>query len=181
MMKVILIAAVAENGVIGNDGEIPWDYSEDLEHFKETTTGSPVIMGRKTFESIIDRLGSPLPNRMNIVLTSDSGAVYDSEWTSSDGDWGFTPPVGSIDEAVWLAESVADDIEASETYVIGGASVYEQFIDRADKMIITEIPGEYEGDTYFPEWDDSEWKAMQGETREELTITTYGRVEDRYE
>ena len=180
-MRITLVAAVAENGVIGNDGEIPWYYPEDLEHFKETTSESPVIMGRKTFESIIDRLGTPLPNRINVVLTSDHGTVYNSEWTTSDDDWGVTPPVSSIDEAVELAESYTDDLGTSATYVIGGASVYEQFLDRADKMIITEIPEEPEGDTYFPEWDESEWKAMNVDERGELTITTYGRIEKRYE
>lgn len=176
-MQITLIAAVAENGVIGNNGEIPWYYPEDLEHFKETTTGSPVIMGRNTYESIVDRLGTPLTNRTNIVLTSKPGEIRSGGWASFDGDPWVTEPVLDIEGA----EAVAHGCPSNTAYVIGGESVYEQFLDRADKMIITEIPEEPEGDTYFPEWDESEWKAMHGEERGELTITTYGRIEKRYE
>ena len=136
-MDVVVVAAVAPNGVIGADGGLPWHYPADLRHFKELTMGSPVIMGRVTYESIADRLGGPLPGRTNIVLTR-SGVDLD----------GAVRVVRSIDDARVAAEETG-----SETaYVIGGRSIYEQVLERdlADRLVVTEIPEPYEGDTFWP-------------------------------
>lgn len=163
-MKLSLIAAVAENGVIGVDGDMPWHYSEDLQRFKATTMGHPVIMGRTTYDSIESRLGGPLPGRTNIVLSGreslelPEGAVR----------------VSDTDEALELARQALD--EGQETvYVVGGATVYEQFIDEADELVITEVPEAPEGDTFFPEIGD-EWIETGREDGDEVTFVTYERA-----
>ena len=159
-MEVAIVAAVAENGVIGADGSMPWELPEDLAHFKATTVGHPVVMGRRTFESIVARLGGPLPDRTNIVLSrSDpdlpAGAVL----------------AGSVDEALEEAAKTG----AAVAYVAGGATIYDQFLPRADRLHITEIPESPEGDTTFPEWDRSAWRLDDRETEGDLTFLTYER------
>jgi dihydrofolate reductase len=139
--RIVLVAAVADNGVIGRDGDIPWRIPEDMRHFKAVTTGHPVVMGRVTFESI----GRPLPNRTNIVITRSPG------W-SADG----VTVVGSVDEALAAARGVARG-SASDVMVIGGARVYEALIGKADVQVITEVHQSPEGDTFYPAFDRSEW------------------------
>lgn len=159
-LDVVLVAAVAENGVIGADGELPWHYPEDLRHFKETTVGHPVICGRRTYESIVDRLGEPLPGRTNVVLTTGDLDLPDGAVRA-----------GSIDEALAAARETGSDV----AYVVGGASVYEQFLDLADRLVLTEIHESHEGDTYFPGVDWSEWAVLDRDDREELSFVEYGR------
>jgi dihydrofolate reductase len=162
MTRLVLVAAVAENGVIGADGAMPWHYPADLRHFKQTTMGQPVVMGRRTYESIAAELGGPLPGRTNVVLSSRD----------------LDLPEGAV-----LADGVEAAIEAvvatgAETaYVIGGATVYEQFLPRADGMILTEIPESPAGDTHFPEWDPAEWREVSRETETEagLAFVEYRR------
>jgi dihydrofolate reductase len=155
-MEKIIVAAVAENGVIGKDGELPWHIPEDMEHFKELTTGNPVLMGRTTFESLPDSV-RPLPGRTNIVLTR-SGVEADVK------------EAGSIQEAYRTADEHGDKL-----FIIGGASVYEQTLDDADRMEITRIYEEYEGDTEFPDWDRSNWEEVKREDNEEFSFLTYER------
>lgn len=157
-MDEIIIAAVADNGVIANDGDIPWNYPEDLAHFKETTTGSPVIMGRTTYEEIEADLGGPLPERDNIVLSRDT-----DDNLPDDVDQAY-----DIDDAVDTASQYDD-----EAYIIGGASIYEQFLDRADEMVLTAIPEKPDGDTYFPTWDRNNWTKTKTEQRGDLNIHWY--------
>ena len=162
-MKIALVAAVAENGVIGADGEMPWHYPEDLRQFKETTIGHPVVMGRKTYESIETRLGGPLPGRTNVVLsrrerlTLPEGAIH----------------ARGVEEAIERAEKSLEG-DRDTVYVIGGATVYEALIDRADELLITEIPESPDGDTYFPDIGD-EWERSESETAGELRFVTYRR------
>lgn len=144
-MDITIIVAIAKDGVIGKNGSIPWHYPEDLAHFKETTTGHPVIMGRRTFDGIFDRLGHPLPDRVNIVLSK-------SRTEFSDGVLHAT----TIDEALNIAEKHIEKEE--KVFVICGQSVYDQFLPLADQMVITRIPEKYGGDTQFPSWDPDEWK-----------------------
>jgi len=159
-VELVLIAAVAENGVIGDDGGMPWHYPADLAHFKETTMGHPVILGRRTFESIAAQLDGPLPGRTNIVLSRSDPEVP---------------------EGVVVVESVEAAVEATieagvETaYVAGGATVYEQFLPLADRLVLTEVPGEPEGDTRFPEWDSEEWVEVERVEDGELAFVTYER------
>jgi len=141
-----LIVAVARNGVIGKAGDLPWRISEDLRHFKKTTRGHAVIMGRKTHESI----GRALPKRRNIVVTS-SGAAFDGCETA-----------GSLDEAIALARTTDPC-----PFVIGGASLYLEALPLATEVHLTTIDEEVEGDTYFPTdlSDFEEVQAWAGETR----------------
>ena len=134
-VDLVVVAAVAENGVIGDEGGMPWHYPADLAHFKRLTTGHPVIVGRTTYESIADRIGGPLPDRTSVVLTTrdldlPEGAVV----------------ANGLDEAVALADADAADRGVDAAYVIGGAAVYEQLLDRADRLVLTEVPERPDGD-----------------------------------
>jgi dihydrofolate reductase len=161
-MKLSLIAAVAANGVIGVDGDVPWQYPEDLTHFKQTTTGHPVVMGRRTFESIQRDLDGPLPERLNIVLTTTPHRLPDS-----------VTAVTSTTAA--LAE--AADSGASTTYIIGGATVYEQFLPQADELLLTELTAAFDGDTVFPTVDWSCWTETERTTHSEFDIVKYTRTD----
>lgn len=154
-MEKIIIAAVAKNGVIGKDGDIPWHIPEDLQHFKEKTTGNTVVMGRKTFESLPDSF-KPLPDRQNIVLTRSD---FDPE-----------------NESVVIANSLDEAWEKSENekvFIMGGAGVYEQTLGEADKISLTEIDEEYEGDTFFPEFDEEKWREVKRDEREGFDFVEY--------
>jgi dihydrofolate reductase len=165
-MELTLIAAVAENGVIGRDGEMPWYFPDDLKRFKQRTLGHTVIVGRVTYESIVDRIGGPLPGRTNVVLTRHPERVDTSD-----------PAVRvatTTDEAIQLAREAG----AEQAFVAGGASLYEQFLPIADRLVLTEIHGSFEGDTRFPDWERENWHATERETREELSFVTYERHGD---
>lgn len=157
------IAAVAENGVIGRDGDLPWDPVEgDLLHFKEETIGHPVIMGRVTYDSIVDRLGGPLPERQNIVVSRSNHYHEENVRT-----------VRSPGSAISLALRIDD-----AAYVIGGESIYRALLPFCTRMLITEVPGEYEGDARFPDWDDRGWKeAGREELSESVALVEYRNVE----
>ncbi|MFB6166845.1 MAG: dihydrofolate reductase [Candidatus Nanohaloarchaea archaeon] len=163
-MEFVIIAAVARNGVIGKDGDIPWSYPEDWKHFKETTMGHPVIMGSTTYEGIVENLGEPLPGRTNIVLSREEMDVPDE-----------VVNVHGIDEAVEAAEESGEDT----AFVGGGASVYEQFLERGlvDRMLITKIPEEPDGDTYFPAWDQEGWKETRRQSIGDLEAVTYESID----
>jgi len=163
-MDVVLVAAVADNGVIGAEGRMPWDYPADLARFKEITMGHPVVMGRKTYEAIEARLGGPLPGRPNIVLSRGRPALANG-----------VHHAGSIEEAVRLARTAADG--SGPIFVIGGATVFEAFLPRADRLLLTEIHAAHEGDTYFPEWDRDEWQEIAREEREAFDFVEYHRIE----
>lgn len=137
MTRYSLIAAMDKNRLIGSNNNLPWHLPADLAFFKRKTLGKPIIMGRKTFESI----GKALPGRRNIVVTRDA------QFNAADCEL-----VDSIDAALELCRDEA------EIMLIGGASLYRQFIARATCMYITRIDHEFSGDTWFPEFDESEWK-----------------------
>jgi len=138
-MILTLIAAVAENGVIGDRNALLWHISEDLKRFRQLTTGHPVIMGRKTFES----LGRPLPGRTNIVVTRTRTAVE-----------GCTA-VDSLEEAIRRASAAPG---GEESFIIGGAQLYAQALPVVERLRLTVVEHPYEGDTRFPEWDRSAWE-----------------------
>ena len=138
-MIISLIAAMDKNRVIGKNNTLPWSMPADLKRFREITKGKPVIMGRKTFESI----GRPLPDRLNIVMTRDKN--YRAKGCVM---------VHSVEEAIAAAG------DAAEIMVIGGAEIFGQFLPLADKMYLTIIDAEFEGDTFFPEYDPKEWKKI---------------------
>jgi len=166
---IVLVAAVAENRVIGDDGGMPWHYPADLAHFKRLTVGHPVIVGRATYESIADRIGGPLPDRTSVVLTTrdiDDDDLPEGAVVATD-----------LAAAVLRAAADADERGVDAVYVIGGATVYEQFLDRADRMVLTEVPERPEGDTRFPSWDEGEWAEVARETEGDLAFVTYERVD----
>ena len=139
MTRLSLIVAMDENRLIGRDNDLPWRLPNDLRHFKQVTMGKPIIMGRTSFESI----GKPLPGRQNIVLTRDSA------WQAE----GCTV-VTSLDAAL---EAAGD---AEELMVIGGAQVYTQALDKADRVYLTYVHGSFEGDTWFPELATEQWREI---------------------
>ena len=140
-MIISLIAAMDKNRLIGKENGLPWHLPADFKHFKAVTMGKPVIMGRKTFESI----GKPLPGRQNIVISRSGFAV--------DG----VTVVNSIEQAL---QQVAN---AEEVMIIGGASFYEQMIDRADRMYLTHVEAECQGDAWFPDFDMNHWLVISEE------------------
>jgi dihydrofolate reductase len=156
-MEKIIIAAVAENNVIGKDGEIPWHIPEDLQHFKKKTTGNTVVMGRKTFQSLPESF-KPLPNRQNIVLTNSN----------------FEPK----NESVVLANSLNDAWQKAKNekvFIIGGERVYKQTMKEADKIILTEIEKRYDGDTYFPKFSKDDWTKKEKDQRDGFKFVEYTR------
>ena len=142
-----MIAAVAKNGVIGRNNQLPWHLPNDLKNFKHVTMGKPLIMGRKTFASLGNK---PLPGRTNIVLTHDTSF-------SASG----IQVVNNAQAAVSLAENICQELEVDETMIIGGAQIYEFFMPFAQRLYITQVQKEIDGDTYFPEFDQDDWKLME--------------------
>lgn len=140
--RVSMIVAMSQNRVIGKNNQLPWHLPADLKHFKHLTMGHPIIMGRKTYESI----GKPLPGRDNIILTHDTN---------------FEAPgcivVTSIDEAI---ES-ADLEEQKEIFIIGGAGIYQQLLARTERIYLTLVHHHFDGDTFFPELDKKTWLEKQ--------------------
>lgn len=134
-MTLALIASVARNGAIGRGNELVWDEPQDKQFFKRTTMGYPVIMGRKTWDSLPPRF-RPLPGRRNIVVTRQAG------WRAEGAE-----TAGSLEQAVAMAAS------APRAFVIGGAEVYERAMPLADELVLTEIDRDIDGDAYFPPWD----------------------------
>jgi dihydrofolate reductase len=144
--RLVLVAAVAENGVIGQDGDMPWRLPGDLKHFKKTTLGKPVIMGRRTFDSIGRK---PLPGRPNIVLTRDKNFRAAGVTVAA-----------TLDEALQIAEREAAKLSAEEIAVIGGSTLYQETLPRAGRLYLTEVHASPEGDTRFPEFDRAAWREV---------------------
>ncbi len=149
-MIVSIIAAVAENGTIGRDGDLPWRLSSDLRRFKEITMGKPVVMGRKTWDSI----GQPLPGRANIVVTRNAAFVAEGADVATD-----------IDGALEVARRRAAEAGVDEIFVIGGAALYEAALASADRLYLTEVRAEVGGDTHFPDVDAAQWREIAREER----------------
>jgi dihydrofolate reductase len=142
---ISIIVAVANDGVIGGGGDLLWRISEDLRRFKSITSGHTVIMGRKTFDSI----GRALPNRRNIVITRNS------EWSAAGCE-----RASSVEEAIGMCDPT------EEVFIIGGGEIYRQAFALADKLYITHVEGDFEGDTYFPAISADEWSAVSEERYE---------------
>jgi dihydrofolate reductase len=141
-VRIALIAALADNRVIGYKNRLPWRLSADLQHFKRVTMGKPVVMGRKTWESI----GRPLPGRTNIVVTRDTGLRAEG-----------CVVVHSVQQALEVAAG------ADEVMVMGGADLYAQVLPRADRLYLTEVAADVEGDVRFPDIDPNDWVEVQRE------------------
>lgn len=164
--QICLIVAIAENGVIGRDGKMPWHLPAELKYFRERTIGKPVIMGRKTFQSI----GKPLPGRDNIVITRD--ATFSAAGVVS---------VGSIEAAVAEAQAAAAASGATEIMVIGGADIYRQSLPLADRVYLTLIAALPEGDATFPALDEREWRLVQEKSIQQGDAATFDASARVYE
>lgn len=147
-IHISLIVAMARNRVIGINNKLPWYLPNDLKYFKQVTMGKPILMGRKTFESI----GKPLPGRLNIVMTRDPS------W-QADG----VKVTHSIDEAIALAQAQCEIQGGDELMVIGGDEIYRQSLPRADRLYLTQVHAEVEGDAFFPEINWDEWEEIARE------------------
>lgn len=166
-MRITLIVAMTRDRLIGRGGGLPWHVPEDLKHFKQATMGRAIVMGRRTYDSV----GKPLPGRRNIVVTRNPAVVK----------VGVAPPaaettldvVDSLDGALDLCRQRGEDVVC----IVGGAQIYEEALPRADEMIVTYIdePG-VTGDTYFPAWNDAEWRAEPYPHEGSLEIVRYSRV-----
>lgn len=139
-MKVSLIVAAAKNGVIGQDNQMPWHLPEDLKYFKRVTMGKPVVMGRKTYESI----GRPLPGRLNIVVSRQPGWLPEDEFGRES-----VRVVADINSGIAAAKEVAKSSSLDEVMVIGGAQIYAACTDVVDRVYLTEVNAELEGDAFF--------------------------------
>lgn len=160
MKKIIsLVVAAADNNVIGRDNAMPWHIPEDFKHFKTVTMGKPCIMGRKTFESILAQLGKPLPGRVNIVV-SRKNYQHDGALTCKD-----------------LSEAIEQGvkIETDEICIIGGAQIYAQALELANKIYLTRVHQSPEGDAFFPALG-KEWKEESRDNREGFSFLTYTRA-----
>jgi dihydrofolate reductase len=144
-MIVSIIAAAAENDVIGKDNDLPWHLPKEFQHFKDTTKGHHVIMGRKTFESF----PQPLPERPNIVITRQK--YYHRQGCEV---------VNSLEDALNIARENGEE----EAFVIGGEQIYRMALPHTDRMYLTRVHTEVDGDTYFPKFDESEWKVTDQQT-----------------
>ncbi len=142
-MRIALVVAVAENGVIGSGGGLAWKISDDLKWFKKITLGKPIVMGRKTFDSI----GKALPGRANIVVTRSR--TFAAEGVTA---------VASLDAALAAAEAAAKGAGAEEICVIGGGEIYRQTLPRAGRIYLTRVEARVEGDTFFPPIDPAQWR-----------------------
>ncbi len=149
-MQIALIVAAAENNIIGCDNQLPWHLPKDLQYFKSVTMGKPIIMGRKTFDSI----GRPLPGRVNIVVTRQAGWCHEGVEVAS-----------SLPQAMSLAEDVAVDA-VSEVMVIGGAQIYAEAFALADKIYLTRVHAEVAGDASFPVMAANEWRQLSCQRHE---------------
>lgn len=149
-MSITIVASLSRNGVIGKHNSLPWHIPEELKHFRRVTTGGTLVMGRKTFESI----GKPLPDRNTIVLTSDR-------------NWSFegVDVIHDFDDVLTMSEYV-------DLFIVGGGSVYQQFVDYADIMILSVIDMEIDGDTFFPTIDD-DWELYSSDDFEQYTVKEY--------
>ena len=142
-VEIVLVAAIGENGVIGSNGQLPWRLKSDLQHFKRVTSGRPVVMGRKTFESI----GRPLPNRTNIVLTRDLQFAAPG-----------TTLATSLDAALAIARDDARRRGILEIMIIGGGDVFDATMAMADRLEITHVHASPDGDVLFPAIDPAVWR-----------------------
>lgn len=162
--EIVVIAAVAEkNRVIGKDNKLPWYISEDLKRFKRLTIGHPVLMGRKTFESIVARLGKPLPHRRNVVLTKSK----------------YRPAFPEVETYDSLEAALAALADEKRFAIIGGESLFRKALTITDRLELTIVEGDYEGDAFFPAYEhliDREIRLLTKEEKDGYRFETYERI-----
>ncbi|WP_411963199.1 dihydrofolate reductase [Haloferax sp. YSMS24] len=160
-MELVSVAALSENNVIGRDGELPWpSIPEDKTQYRNRIADSPVILGRQTYESMLD----DLPGSAQIVM--------------SRSDQSFDVPTAHHARSVEEATEIAASLGAETAYVIGGGAIYDLFQPHLDRMVLSRVDGEYDGDTYYPEWDTEEWRLDSETPYERFTLQEWVRVDD---
>jgi len=178
MQEIILIAAMAENRVIGKDNAMPWSIKGNLAHFKEMTTGFPCIMGRKTWDSLPKK---PLRGRLNIIISKTMN-IKDNPSSSlaflANANRGFDASSREIIVFQSLSSAVEHCSNYEKIFICGGESIYKQAMPIANKIDLTLIPGQYEGDTFFPEIDDT-WEVADTVKYDEFSIMTYIKKENK--
>ena len=147
-VPVFVLAAIADNGVIGDDNRLIWQLSSDLKRFRQMTLGHPMLMGRKTFQSI----GKPLPGRETVVLTRDPAFAVEGVHVAH-----------TLDDALVQCRILAERMQASGIAVVGGAEIYEQMLPLADRLHLTEVHAAPHGDAFFPDWDKKSFKVTSKE------------------
>lgn len=161
-MELVSVAAVADNGVIGDDGELPWpSIPADKQQYRERIADGPVILGRRTYESMRD----DLPGSHQIVL-SRSRQSFDEETAYHASD---------VAEAV----DIVDSFDVDRAYVIGGGAIYGLFQPHVDRMVLSRVHGEYEGDTSYPEWDDDAWELDSETEYDRFTLQEWARIDEQ--
>lgn len=166
-LELAIIAAVSENGVIGRDNTIPWYIPEDLKRFKSLTRNHPVIMGRKTFESIVDRIKKPLPERLNYVLSA-SGFSTEHDVVIA----------RTLDHALRFIQQRMPQVKGinyDAAYVLGGGMVYQEALPLVTRLEITEVHQIVVGDTFFPKIDFSQWNEEKREDHGAYSFVTYSK------
>lgn len=161
---ISLIVAIGVNNLIGNGNDLPWYYPNDLKYFKKQTKDHTVIMGENTFYSIVNRLGHPLPNRLNIVATLTEDFSY--------------PGVMVVHDFISFLKEHKGRADEDEMFVIGGKQIYALSLDYVDKMYITHVNKEYVGNVYFPKIDYSKFKKIQSIIDGDLEFAIYERIKD---
>jgi len=157
-VKLILIAALNPHRLIGRQGRLPWHYTADMRHFRQHTLGHPILAGRNTYESFPKR---PLPGRPNLVLSRD--------------------PAYPVPEGVYLCQTLVEGLEqgrrlaTGKLFVVGGAQLYALTLPLADELLLTWVPDQAEGDTYFPAWREEEWEEAESRSEGPLRFVTYCR------
>jgi dihydrofolate reductase len=157
-MKIALVVAVSQNNVIGRENQLPWHLPEDLQYFKSVTMGKPILMGRKTFDSI----GRPLPGRKNIVITRDL------EWNAEGVE-----VVYSVDDALAAGADACAVANSDEIMIIGGAQIYRDCLPIADRLYLTRVEAEIEGDAFFPDIDIKQWQKIAEKIPKEIDKYSY--------
>ena len=161
-MRLVSVAALAENRVIGRDGEVPWPHIEaDVRQYRERVAGSPVILGRRTFDSMRD----DLPGSRQIVVSRSVDAVDAPTATVADGD----------EAAIAAANEAAATAGVDTVYVLGGGGIYELFQPHLDGMALSHVEGAFDGDTYYPEWDEAEWDVTEETAYDRFTLREWVR------
>ncbi len=160
-MELVSVAALAENGVIGQDGELPWpSIPADKRQYRARIRDAPVILGRRTFESMLD----DLPGDAQIVL---SRSVEE-----------FDVPTARHASGVEEAIAIAESLDAERAYVIGGGGIYDLFQPHVDRMVLSRVHGEFEGDTVYPDWDEEDWELVETTGYDRFTLQEWVRVPD---
>ncbi len=203
-----IIAAVSQNGVIGKNGELPWYIPEDLKHFKKLTLGQTVLMGRKTFESILNRLGKPLPDRKNIVITRRDDYLNSTSLSAKQNENTPKSPIPfpkpktaspepkttplelkTISPELFESERLVEGIQIfpnienalnahknENVFIIGGGEIYNQTINLVDKLYITEVHQNIDGDIYFPEINKTIWRETSRENHDGFSFVIYDKI-----